>query len=163
MVGNTKLPEGGAFTFDWNTSGYGKNNTPYAANSSSPELDASAAALDKLPSVDNSTSPFWGNGTPQNPGMVIPGLQAFSGLANAYLGYKNLGLSEDQFALGKDQYNRDLANQAQVYNTQLSNGYSQGLRQSGQYDTSTPEGAKAFEEALAAYVNNNRVDGSAIS
>lgn len=126
-------------------------NLPY-----SPDFSA-------IPANPNTPSgSFFGDGSAQNPGMLIPGLQAFNGLANAFTGYKSLKLAEDQFGLNKDQYNRDLANQTQVFNTQLQELQAQRMRQNGTYNTATPEGAAAFERDLQTYVTNNRVNGSPI-
>ena len=46
-------------------------------------------------------------------GMSIQGL---SGLANAYMGYKNYLLAKDQFNYQKGLANRNLANQAKIIN-----------------------------------------------
>lgn len=93
-----------------------------------------------------------------SPSMLIPGLQALSGAANAYTGYKMLGLGEDQFERSKQEYNRELANQGMAYNTQLEAGARGGMGDSGNY-ANDPQG---FETALSAYVADRSVDTTAI-
>ena len=44
------------------------------------------------------------------------GIQGLSGLANAYMGYKNYLLAKDQFNYQKGLANRNLANQAKIIN-----------------------------------------------
>lgn len=93
---------------------------------------------------------------------VIPGLDTLSGLTQAYTGYKALQLSEDQFDLSRDQYNRNMGNQAQVFNMNLYNSHKQGLGDQGLYDTTTPEGRAAFQKDLDSFVAKHSVDGSAL-
>lgn len=95
-------------------------------------------------------------------GYLIPGLKTLGGLTSAYTGYKTLGLAEDQFDFAKAQSNRDFGSQAQAYNTELRDRQISRLNQSGQYDTSTPEGQAKFETDLQAYVSANAIDPSVI-
>ena len=100
---------------------------------------------------------LFGDGTAANPGYLIPGLQALGGITNAYTGYKSLGLAKDQFNRGKQEYNRDLANQTQTYNTQLENAHRANLAYQG-IDPNSPE----FAAALKTYVDQNSVNGAPI-
>ena len=47
---------------------------------------------------------------------ISMGIQGLSGLANAYMGYKNYLLAKDQFNYQKGLANRNLANQAKIIN-----------------------------------------------
>lgn len=57
------------------------------------------------------------------PGMsavdVATLVNAGTGTANAFLGYKNYGLAKDTFNFNKAAVNRDIANQGLAYNTEL--------------------------------------------
>lgn len=46
-------------------------------------------------------------------------LGGISGLANAFTGFKQLGLAKDQFSWQKDVFNTNLLNQANLINQQL--------------------------------------------
>ena len=61
----------------------------------------------------------------------IKGAEALAGLANAYMGYKNYGLSKDKFAFEKAAANRAIANQASEYNTGLQNAGEVGMGLAG--------------------------------
>lgn len=62
---------------------------------------------------------------------IASGVTAASGLANAYLGYKNYNLAQDQFKYQKDLGNRNLINQASSYNTNLQNSADVGMSLAG--------------------------------
>ena len=47
-------------------------------------------------------------------------LGGISGLANAFTGFKQLGLAKDQFKWQKDAFNTNLVNQANLVNSQLA-------------------------------------------
>jgi hypothetical protein len=89
---------------------------------------------------------------------VIPGLDTLSGLTQAYTGYKALGLAEDQFNLGRDQYNANRANQGKVYNTKLLGDYEGALKSTAQYENDP----QALEAQLAAYAKANTVSTAPI-
>ena len=74
------------------------------------------------------------------------GLQALSGLANALLGYKQYGLAKDQFAAEKGFANRNLQNQAQMYNQGLMNSANVGLALAG--STMSPEQRQAYLQSV---------------
>lgn len=72
-------------------------------------------------------------GAPETPGFgegsqfgqnVLGGVQALTGVANAYLGYKNYGLAKDQLAENQKQFNLNFNNQAQLTNNQLSDQFA---------------------------------------
>lgn len=69
--------------------------------------------------------------------MGAQGLQALSGLANAYMGYKNYGLAKDQFNFEKALANANYVNAAKAYNTDLTNAANVGLALGG--GAMTPE------------------------
>ena len=79
-------------------------------------------------------------------GNLIPGLEALSGLAGAYTGYKSLNLGEDYLDFTKNQYNRELLNQGSVYNNTIRDSQNIRLKATNAYDTTTPEGAAAHHE-----------------
>jgi hypothetical protein len=64
-------------------------------------------------------------------GNYAQGLQALSGLANAYMGYKNYGLAKDMFGFEKAATNRNMANQASEYNTGIQNAGEVGMGLAG--------------------------------
>ena len=60
-------------------------------------------------------------------GLVLGTLNAGTGLANAYLGYRNYGLAKDQFNFSKNAMNRDIANQGKLINNDIMNRAEVGL------------------------------------
>ena len=65
-----------------------------------------------------------GSTTGQN---VMGGINAFSGLANAYMGYKNYGLARDQLDENRKQFDLNFNSQAGLVNNQLADQFA--LRQ----------------------------------
>lgn len=75
----------------------------------------------------------WGSGLPEdasfgsklgnfmggNAPLFMSGLQALSGGIQAYTGLKGVNLAEKAFKQGKKEFNINLANQTQSYNTQV--------------------------------------------
>lgn len=67
------------------------------------------------------------------------GLQGLGGLANAYMGYKNYQLAQDQFNFQKGLARRNLANQAKIINNtydtaaQVAAGMIGGKDSAGNY------------------------------
>ena len=55
---------------------------------------------------------------------VMGGVQAFTGLANAYTGYKNYGLARDQLDENKKQFNLNFNSQAGLVNNQLADQHA---------------------------------------
>jgi len=62
---------------------------------------------------------------------AMNGVQALTGVANAYLGYKNYGLAKEKFAAEKATTNADYIAQAMGYNTGLQNSQDVGLALGG--------------------------------
>ena len=80
-------------------------------------IKAPAAAGDTTLGLNNST---WGTiGTIGQLG---------TGLANAYMGYKNLGLAEDTFAFNKDMMNKQYAMAKDDYDRQVARSSSIGTQ-----------------------------------
>ena len=163
---------GGGFDFNLNLGGAG-GKSPVTTPSTSQFLEPVGSGVDLTGFGDfnigggnqgRGGSPFLSKvfGGEGQQGYLIPGLQTLSGLANAYTGYKALGLAEDQFNFAKNQSNRDFTSQAQTYNTELEDRQRARLSQTGGYDTSTPAGKQAFERDLAAYVQANSIDPQTI-
>lgn len=86
----------------------------------------------------------------------LQGIQALSGLANAYVGYKGLGLAKDQFSFKKAAANRDVANQAKLLNESRMNSGNVGLALAG--NTMTDAQKIATRNRITA----GNVDGSRI-
>lgn len=58
----------------------------------------------------------WGS---KNKDLINGGVGIANSLANAYFGWKNLGLAKDQFNFQKESWNKNFANQVQTTNNQL--------------------------------------------
>ena len=58
----------------------------------------------------------WGS---KNKDLINGGVGIANSLANAYFGWKNLGLAKDQFNFQKDSWNKNFANQVTTTNNQL--------------------------------------------
>jgi len=89
--------------------------------------------------------------------FLIPGLEALTGLAGLSQGKKLLNLGRDQFNFSKDTSNRDFNAQADITNNNIRNSAAQGFRNTGRFDTSTPEGKAAFDKSLDEFVAQNSV------
>ena len=97
-------------------------------------------------------------------------LQGVSGLANAYMGYKNYKLAKEQFGFQKGLANRNLANQAKVINNTYDNAaqVAAGMIGGGSYNPATDtQGSfgmvdQATVDQYAKKAKEKHVDGSAI-
>ena len=95
---------------------------------------------------------------------VFSGLNALSGLANAFLGYKNYKLAKDQFGFEKAAINRNIANQAKIINNTYNNaaqvaaGMIGGRDAQGNFGYTDP----AIVERYAKKAEEKHVDGSRI-
>ena len=97
-------------------------------------------------------------------------LQGFSGLANAYMGYKNYKLAKEQFGFQKGLANRNLANQAKVINNSYDNAaqVAAGMIGGGSYNPATDSQGnygmtdQAIIDRYAQKAKEKHVDGSAI-
>ena len=97
-------------------------------------------------------------------GAVTGGLQAFGGLASAYMGYKNYKMAKDQFGFQKGLANRNLANQAKTINNAYSNAAQVAAGMVGGRDTAGKYGLtdQALVDRYAAKAKEQYVDGSPI-
>lgn len=92
----------------------------------------------------------WFGGTAQDgtasKGILPTGMNVFSGLAGAYLGWQQFNLAKDQLAQNKKIFNLNFANQAQSVNTQLED------RQKAR----VAAGGSAYE-SVGSYMEKNAV------
>ena len=96
----------------------------------------------------------------QGLGYGLAGLQTLTGLANAYLGYKNYKLAKDQFGFEKAAVNRNIANQAKQINSAYDSSASIAAAMQG-----TDANGVLRPEVRERYMNeakNRHVDGSKI-
>ena len=97
-------------------------------------------------------------------------LQGVSGLANAYMGYKNYKLAKEQFGFQKGLANRNLANQAKVINNTYDNAaqVAAGMIGGGSYNPATDtQGSfgmvdQATVDQYAKQAKEKHVDGRPI-
>lgn len=71
-------------------------------------------------SVGNASNPNNGLGNVSGWNTFSNVLGGISGLANAFTGFKQLGLAKKQFNWQKDAFNTNLVNQANLVNSQLA-------------------------------------------
>lgn len=93
-------------------------------------------------------------------GYGIDGLKALTGLANAYIGYKNYKLAKEQFGFEKAAVNRNIANQAKQINNAYNSSASIAAAMQG-----TDANGVLRPEIRERYMNeakNRHVDGSKI-
>lgn len=83
------------------------------------------------------------------------------GAAQAYLGYKNLGLQEDALDFSRGSFNRNLANQAQLINNEMEARQRARLETSGQYGRDEV-GQAGLQSDLQSYLKPRQVSGKAI-
>ena len=97
-------------------------------------------------------------------GTVFSGLNALTGLANAFMGYKAYGLAKDQFRFQKGLANRQLANQAKMINNayDASAQVAAGMRGSLNADGTIGMTDKAIVDQYAARAKERHVNGSPI-
>ena len=86
----------------------------------------------------------------------LQGIQALSGLANAYTGLKGLGLAEDQFAFSKAGANKDVANQAKLINNNILNSAQVSNALAGNTLSDTQKTA-ALATAKSKYVDGSKI------
>lgn len=87
---------------------------------------------------------------------IAEGVKAATGLANAYLGYKNYGLAKDMFGFQKAATNRSVANQASEYNTGVQNAGEVGMSLAGNSMSANDRAARQ------AQLDSQKISGSAI-
>lgn len=64
-------------------------------------------------------------------GALPIGMQALGGLAQSWLGLQQTNLMKDQFALQKDAYRTNMANQTKLTNSQIESQYRDRLAANG--------------------------------
>lgn len=84
-------------------------------------------------------------------GKLGAGIGAFTGLANAYLGWQQFSLAKEQMAQNKKIFNLNFANQAQTINTSLAD------RQ-----RSREIGWGGLAESTDSYMKKNAISGKGI-
>ena len=116
----------------------------------------SVIGLDGKTATLNNPSGGWQQGL----GYGLAGLQALSGLANAFLGYKNYKLAKKQFGFEKAAMNRNIANQAKVINNAYDNAaqVAAGMSLDSSYGLARENLAKQY----AADAEKKHVDGSKV-
>lgn len=92
------------------------------------------------------------------------GLQGLSGLANAFMSYKNYKLAKNQWRFQKNLANRNLANQAKTVNNAYDNAAQVAAGMIGGQDASGNYGFtdQAIVDRYANRAKNQHVDGSPI-
>lgn len=99
------------------------------------ELGLGGSSLGSLSPIDTSALPGRGDFGAQDPmslmnrlfgsadgktsGLVLPGIEAATGIGNAFLGMKQFGLAEDQFDFQKEAFNKNFEVQKNLTNSQL--------------------------------------------
>lgn len=109
-------------------------------------------------------NPAGNSGLQQGLSYGLAGLQALSGLANAYIGYKNYKLARDQFGFEKAAMNRNIANQAKVINNTYDNAAQVAAGMIGARDSAGNYGMTNQEvvDRYAANAEKKHVDGSKV-
>lgn len=79
-----------------------------------PDLVDPNSGLANLYNINNNQS--WLEQNAKGLAGIGMGIQGLSGLANAYMGYKNYQLAQEQFKFQKGLARRNLANQAKIIN-----------------------------------------------
>lgn len=146
---------------------YGINTSPVNTSTYDFSINPTRVANNGSWSVD-----LFGGNTPVTPtstdgmtwqqglGYGLAGLQALSGLANAFLGYKNYKLAKQQFGFEKAAMNRNIANQAKVINNAYDNAaqVAAGMSLDSSYGLARENLAKQY----AADAEKKHVDGSRV-
>jgi hypothetical protein len=122
--------------------------------------DDMASAAQTGQHVANGGNMSWQQGL----GYGLAGLQALSGLANAFIGYKNYKLAKKQFGFEKDVMNRNIANQAKVINNTYDNAAQVAAGMIGARDSAGNYGMTNQEvvDRYAANAEKKHVDGSRV-
>ena len=76
---------------------------------------------DRYGLYNNSNDKSWLEQNAKGLAGIGMGIQGLSGLANAYMGYKNYQLAQEQFKFQKGLARRNLANQAKIINSTYDN------------------------------------------
>ena len=108
--------------------------------------------------------PAGNSGWQKGLGYGLAGLQALSGLMNAYTGYKNYKLAKEQFGFEKAAMNRNIANQAKVINNTYDNAAQVAAGMIGSVDNAGNYGMTNQEvvDRYTANAEKKHVDGSKV-
>lgn len=99
------------------------------------------------------TSKSWLEQNAKGLAAIGMGVQGLSGLANAYMGYKNYQLAQEQFKFQKGLARRNLANQAKIINNtydnaaQVAAGMIGGRDSSGNYGFTSQDVVDRYSNA----------------
>lgn len=99
---------------------------------------------------------MFGGGGGGGDGWATNGVNALSGLSNAWTGIEQLNLSEDIFDFQSNAFNTNLANEAKLINAQL------GDRQSSRISSTGNNNAAGNYDSLDSYLAKNSVSGAPI-
>ncbi|AWY09413.1 structural protein [Ruegeria phage vB_RpoP-V13] len=106
------------------TTGVAANNLQMGTLASAPTgsngLPSATVASPTTPGATSGAGTFWKNGdgslNTNNIGLVLGGVQMLGNLWNSYQAHK---LAKEQMAFAREQWDTNLANQTQTYNTAL--------------------------------------------
>ena len=118
-------------------------------------------SLTKSSFLNKTTSKSWFDkiGGLSGIGSLLSGMgQAYSGLMGYKLGKQQLGLAREQFGFEKGLANRNLANQAQLVNTQYNNAAMVAAGMAGNRGTASQDILDRYAQAA----KERHVDGSPI-
>ena len=147
-----------------NTSTYDFSINPTrTANNGTWGIDLFGSSTPTTPTTPTNTGAngmTWQKGL----GYGLAGLQALSGLMNAYTGYKNYKLAKEQFGFEKAAMNRNIANQAKVINNTYDNAAQVAAGMIGAKDSAGNYGMTNQEvvDRYAANAEKKHVDGSKV-
>ena len=144
-----------------NTSAYDFSINPTrVANNGTWGIDLFGSNASVTPTGAGTNGMTWQQGL----GYGLAGLQALSGLANAFIGYKNYKLAKEQFGLEKAAMNRNIANQAKVINNAYDNAAQVAAGMIGARDSAGNYGMTNQEvvDKYAANAQKKHVDGSRV-
>lgn len=132
----------------------GSFNTPAAEMSLGLAPDSGFMNTGDLTGSVGGTAPVAG-GEGFNWGGVGSTLQGLAGLAQAWQGMKMLDLGKDQLKFQRGAFNKNLANQAQMLNTQYED------RQRARLGASSLSDNEKYQ-SLESYMAQNRVSGAPV-
>lgn len=120
--------------------------TSSAASSTEDTSDGFMSSWKKQPwfsTKDTETGQF-------QQGKLSEGINVFTGLANAYLGWQQFNLAKDQMAQNKKIFNLNFANQAQTLNTSMED--RQRVRVA----------RNSSNESVDSYMKKNAISGKGV-
>ena len=144
-----------------NTSAYDFSINPTrVANNGTWGIDLFGSSTPTTPTGTGANSMTWQQGL----GYGLAGLQALTGLANAFIGYKNYKLAKKQFGFEKEVMNRNIANQAKIINNTYNNAAQVAAGMIGAKDSAGNYGMTSQDvvDRYAANAEKKHVDGSRV-